>query len=92
MIPNERYTIKMVIADNLDPGLDSAVFLAAGSFNIGGDLGEDRTIANGNPGCEGTPIILNATVGSSSSYFWFKDGTPVGPGDGTTCIRRRGEA
>ena len=86
VIPNERYTIKMVIADNLDPGLDSAVFLAAGSFNIGGDLGEDRTIANGNPGCEGTPIILNATVGSSSSYFWFKDGTPVGPGDGTTVL------
>lgn len=86
VIPNERYTIKLVIADNIDGNFDSAVFLSAGSFNIGGDLGEDRTIANGNPGCIGDSIILNANVGSGSTYVWMRNGIPLVPEDGTTIL------
>ncbi len=86
VIVNERYTIKMVIADNRDGQFDSAVFLSAGSFNIGGDLGDDRTIANGNPGCLGESIVLNATIGTGSTYVWMKDGVPLAPGDGTTVL------
>jgi len=86
VIANERYTIKLVIADNSDGAFDSAVFLAAGSFNLGGDLGEDRTLASGNPGCLGESIILNATIGTNSNYTWLKDGIPLAPGDGTTLL------
>ncbi len=86
VVVNERYTIKLVIADNSDSAFDSAVFLAGGSFDIGGDLGDDRTIATGNPGCLGTPIVLNATLGTGSTYAWLKDGNPLAPGDGTTIL------
>jgi len=86
VVANERYTIKLVIADDFDGLLDSAVFLAAGSFNLGGDLGEDRTIALGNPGCIGQSIVLNATIGTNSTYTWLKDGIPLAPGDGTTVL------
>ncbi|MDH7444017.1 T9SS type B sorting domain-containing protein [Aquimarina sp. 2201CG14-23] len=86
VIANERYTIKLVIADNQDGDFDSAVFLAAGSFNLGGDLGDDRTLAAGNPGCTGDSIILNATIGTSSTYTWMKDGLPLAAGDGTTLL------
>ncbi|QKX07253.1 T9SS type B sorting domain-containing protein [Aquimarina sp. TRL1] len=84
--PGETYTIKLVIAENTDGAFDSAVFLKAESFNLGGDLGEDRTVANGNPGCEGTPIVLDANIGAGASYSWFKNGQPVAPGDGTTVL------
>ncbi len=86
VIPNERYTIKLVIADNGDGAFDSAVFLSAGSFNIGGNLGEDRTIANGNPGCIGESIVLNAEAGTGSTYVWMRNGLPLAAGDGTTLL------
>ncbi len=70
VVPGESYTIKLVIADQSDGSLDSAVFLEAGSFNLGGSLGEDRTIEAGNPGCDGTPIILDATI-DGATYNWF---------------------
>lgn len=73
VVPNQEYHIKLVIADFQDAEFDSAVFIEAGSFNIGGSLGEDRTIANENPGCNGTPIVLDATIGEGATYQWLKD-------------------
>ena len=75
--PNVKYHIKLVIADERDEVLDSAVFLEAGSFDLGGNLGDDRTSANGNPGCDGTPVVLDASIGLGASYKWFKDGTEI---------------
>ncbi len=86
VIPNEKYKIKLVIADSGDGQFDSAVFLAAGTFNFGGDIGDDRTIANDNPGCIGTSIVLDATVGINSTYIWTKNGAPLSAGDGTTLL------
>ncbi|WP_109298718.1 T9SS type B sorting domain-containing protein [Aquimarina sp. AU474] len=86
VIIGERYTIKLVIAENRDGAFDSAVFLSAGSFKIGGDLGDDRTLASGNPGCIGTPIILDASAGSSVTYTWTRNGLPLVAGDGTTLL------
>jgi len=86
VIPNERYTIKLVIADNTDGQYDSAVFLAAGSFNLGGDLGDDRTLSAGDPGCIGDPIVLDATLGIGSTYIWMKDNMPLAPEDGATLL------
>ncbi len=75
--PNTKYHIKLVIADYEDRSLDSAIFLEAGSFDVGGNLGEDRTIASGNPGCIGSPVVLDATVGTGATYQWLKNGAPI---------------
>ena len=77
VVPNQRYHIKLVIADFLDGSLDSAVFLEAGSFDIGGSLGDDRTVASGNPGCDGAPVTLDSDIGSGATYQWFKDGVEI---------------
>ncbi len=71
--PNESYTIKLVISDNQDSQVDSAVFLEAGSFSLGSDLGDDRTVANGNPACIGESLALDATVEGVQDYRWYKD-------------------
>ena len=55
--PGVTYEIKLVVADQGDSAWDSAIFIDGGSFNIGGNLGIDHTIVNGNPGCLGTDII-----------------------------------
>jgi len=75
VVPNIVYEIKLVVADQGDSEWDSAIFLEAGSFNIGGNLGGNQTIADGNPGCNGAPVILDATLGlPGTTYKWFRDG------------------
>ncbi|WP_034042923.1 T9SS type B sorting domain-containing protein [Wocania ichthyoenteri] len=75
VIPNTVYEIKIVVADQGDSEWDSAIFLEAGSFSIGGNLGVDRTIKSGNPGCGGKPLELDATLALlGTTYKWFKDG------------------
>ncbi len=74
VIPNTTYEIKLVVADQNDSDWDSAIFLEAGSFNIGGNLGPDRTIKGGNPTCGGKPFELDATLAlPGTTYQWFKD-------------------
>jgi len=80
VIPGEKYTIKLVIADEQDGNYDSAVFIAGGSFEVTADLGEDRTIANGNAACPGTTVSLGVGVLGSTVYTWYKDGVAL-PGE-----------
>ena len=83
VIPNTRYHIKLVIADanNGQPGIgpdftyDSAVFLEAGSFNLGFDLGDDFLIANNTAVC-GNELTLTANI-VATSYQWLKDGVII---------------
>lgn len=78
VIPNTVYEIKIVVADQGDSEWDSAIFLEAGSFNIGGNLGPDRIIKSGNPGCAGKPLELDATLAiPGATYKWFKDGAEI---------------
>jgi large repetitive protein len=78
--PGETYTIKLVIADANDNLFDSGVFLRAGSFSIGGDLGEDLTIEANNAPCNGDIITLDTGL-SGASHIWYKDGVVI---DGET--------
>ncbi len=72
--PGKTYEIKLVVADHLDSIWDSAIFLEAGSFDLGGDLGPDQTIANGNPGCDGSTITLDAKLTTTNMTFkWYKN-------------------
>lgn len=77
VIPNETYTIKLVIADNRDPELDSAVFLEAGSFSIDVSLGENRTVSGGNPLCLGEQFELDATSQGAIGYNWYRNGVQL---------------
>ena len=83
--PGTTYEIKLVVADQGDQEWDSAIFLEAGSFDLGGDLGEDRTIENGNPGCVGTPIILDTKLMSSELIFkWYRNETLISDANSST--------
>lgn len=69
VLPNNPYRIRLVIGDVIDSNFDSAVFIAAGNFGSDIDLGEDRTI------CDGDAIVL--TTGFSEeifSFVWTKNG------------------
>jgi gliding motility-associated-like protein len=76
VIPNELYHIKLVIADDQDTLFDSAVFISAGSFDIGDlDLGEDILLDSGDALCQGQEMILDAGgLPNNSSISWFMDG------------------
>ncbi|NQY06552.1 MAG: iron-regulated protein FrpC, partial [Flavobacteriaceae bacterium] len=74
LTPGQEYTLKMVISDRTDTSYDSAVFLSSGNFNLGGDLGDDMTIAGGNPACEGETVTLDGSSGAGSTYEWYQDG------------------
>lgn len=75
--PGEKYSIKLVISDNQDSQVDSAVFLEAGSFSLGLDLGRDRTVVNGNPACIGETIALDVSVNGVQDYRWYKDDVEI---------------
>ncbi|WP_261374453.1 T9SS type B sorting domain-containing protein [Dokdonia sp. Hel_I_53] len=72
--PNITYQVKLVIADEQNYRFDSAVFLEAGSFQLGVDLGEDRTINGGNAVCESNFTTLSVDEPDAVNYQWFRDG------------------
>ncbi|WP_452221073.1 choice-of-anchor L domain-containing protein, partial [Lacinutrix salivirga] len=81
--PNNPYSIKLVVADDANNGsdtaYDAAVFLGAGTFSLGGDLGDDITIAAGNAVCQGNPIVLDTNV-PGATHTWYQDGVEI-PGE-----------
>ncbi|WP_246296960.1 choice-of-anchor L domain-containing protein, partial [Winogradskyella vidalii] len=79
VIPGETYTIKLVVADDRDNTYDSGVFIEAGSFNLGGNLGDDITIEAGTAECDGTEITLDTGL-ELASHVWYKDGVEI-PGE-----------
>ncbi|WP_261975670.1 choice-of-anchor L domain-containing protein [Olleya sp. ITB9] len=83
VIPNNNYKIKLVIADDGDSAYNAAVFLDAGSFDLGGDLGEDVTIAQGTAICSGGVIPLDTNV-PSATHVWYLDGNIIAGETGST--------
>jgi len=74
--PDVTYHIKLVIADHSDTSWDSAVFLEAGSFDLGGDLGDDITIASSTAVCYGQQITLDTQV-PTATHTWFFNGNEI---------------
>jgi len=71
--PNTTYEIKLVVADQGDSIWDSAIFLEAGSFNLGGDLGDDITIVAGTAECVGIPVTLDTSAPTATHTWFLKD-------------------
>ncbi|WP_252723701.1 choice-of-anchor L domain-containing protein, partial [Winogradskyella psychrotolerans] len=76
VIPGETYTIKLVVADDRDNTYDSGVFIKAGSFNLGGNLGDDITIVAGTAECDGTEIVLDTGL-ELATHVWYKDDVEI---------------
>ena len=81
--PGETYHIKLAVADAVDTVVHSAVFLEAGSFNLGLDLGEDILVASGNAECDGDTVTLN-TNSTAATHTWYKDGVEITGETGST--------
>lgn len=76
VIPNKVYEIKLVVADQGDGLFDSAIFLEAGSFKLGADLGADLTISRNTAGCFEQAITLD-TGAPLRLHTWYKDGVEI---------------
>ncbi len=74
--PGETYHIKLAVADATDFVVHSGVFLEAGSFNLGLDLGDDILISSGNAECDGDTVTLN-TGSPTATHTWYKDGVEI---------------
>ncbi len=74
--PYNLYTIKLVIADDGDTNYDSAVFLEAGSFQVGGSIGDDITIESGNALCYGETATLDTEL-PSAAHVWYFEGVEI---------------
>lgn len=70
------YHIKLIIADHSNYRYDSAVFLQAGSFTVGTDLGTNLLRSTKNPLCDSDTTTLDCGISSATSYTWFKDSVP----------------
>ncbi|REG88930.1 choice-of-anchor L domain-containing protein [Winogradskyella sediminis] len=84
VVSGEDYTIKLVIADDRDNAYDSGVFIKAGSFNLGGSLGDDITIESGTAPCDGTGVLLDTRL-ELATHVWYKDGEVI-PGEVSSTI------
>lgn len=73
VVPNKKYHLKLVIADDETRQYNSAVFIQAGSFVTRINFGQDRTAANNNPVCFGENFVLDTKLSTSDYNFkWFK--------------------
>jgi len=85
VVPGRTYHIKMVIADygpnGPDTGVDSAVFLLGGSFNIGTvDLGDGLTFENDKALCYGDEYIIETGLGDEFNFKWYRNDVLI-PGE-----------
>ena len=75
VIPNQTYEVKLVIADEANYRYDSAVFLEGGSFEVGVNLGLDRT--NDRAICEGDEALLDVSEDNPTAVNWFFNGNLI---------------
>ncbi len=90
VVPGVKYHIKLVIGDQGNGLYDSAVFLKAGSFIGNKNIGNNRLLEDNSALCEGSTLLLDATV-ANANYQWFKNGVRlVGESDSTYTVSSAG--
>jgi len=88
VIPNQVYEVKLVIADEANYRYDSAVFINGGSFEVGVNLGLDRTEERAI--CEGDEVILDVSEDNPTSVDWFYNGSLVAQNENTLTVAESG--
>lgn len=85
---NHSYNIKLVIANASDNAYNSAVFLQAGSFNIGEpDLGAPSLVSGGNALCAGGSRLLDTGLSEDDFEFvWYDDNGVIPNETGSTYL------
>lgn len=70
------YRMHMIVANQLDHLLSSAVFLLEGSMNLGAvPLGADLTVDAGTALCEGEIMIIHSNLDPAlHTFLWYQDG------------------
>lgn len=80
VVPGQTYHFKMVLADFQDANYDSAVFLDAGSFDLGVNIlgpGGVKLPSSVNM-CDNTPQTFTASVQVPNvTYQWFLNNNPI---------------
>ena len=80
VIPGQTYHFKMVLADYQDAEFDSAVFLEAGSFDIGVQLLNPAGVSlpSSINVCDNAPQTFTASVqGGGATYQWYLGTNPI---------------
>ena len=82
------YHIKLVIQDRVDAGMDSAVFLDGGSFDIGKvELGDDLLVEGNNALCDGESVTLDTQLDPERFTFeWLKGDAPIPGANGPVLV------
>ncbi|HEA30420.1 MAG TPA: T9SS type B sorting domain-containing protein [Leeuwenhoekiella sp.] len=79
LVPGREYKMRIVIGDANDSRFDSAIFLSAGSFDTGVNLGPDFSLCGG----DGT-VLESGLTGNGYTFRWFKDDVVIGGQNGNT--------
>ncbi|WP_442787746.1 choice-of-anchor L domain-containing protein, partial [Flavobacterium suncheonense] len=76
VIPGRPYHIKLAVSDLRDNAWDSAVFIGAGSFNVGqANLGDSLTLAEGTALCHGETRVLDTGLDPAQyTFVWTQNG------------------
>ncbi|QEE49749.1 T9SS type B sorting domain-containing protein [Flavobacterium alkalisoli] len=77
VVPGQTYHIKMVVADDLDTGNDTGIFI--GQFDLGNvDIGEDLTLEGGSALCAGTEYTIDSGLDETLyTITWYQDGEVI---------------
>ncbi|WP_031426951.1 T9SS type B sorting domain-containing protein [Flavimarina sp. Hel_I_48] len=75
VVPGRRYKMRIVIGDANDTRFDSAIFLSAGSFNTGINLGETFSLCGGD-----STVLESGLAGEGYTFEWFRNGVLL-PGE-----------
>ncbi|MFL9844984.1 choice-of-anchor L domain-containing protein, partial [Flavobacterium rhizosphaerae] len=80
---NHEYSMQMIIANEGDDGVSSAIFLLAGSMNLGNvPLGDDLLVENSTALCSGETYTLSSNLDPDIySFEWYLEGELI---DGET--------
>lgn len=86
VVPGNAYKLKLVIADYMDSVMDSAVFIDAGSFNIGSPEYAELNLSNGNILCDGETTTISINLPSTFAFQWSLNGVIIPDATGNTIV------
>ncbi|MGB3775932.1 MAG: choice-of-anchor L domain-containing protein [Leeuwenhoekiella sp.] len=79
LIPGREYKMRIIIGDANDSRFDSAIFLSAGSFNTGVNLGANFSLCGGD-----SALLESGLEGEGYTFEWLRDGVTLPGETGTT--------